>query len=363
MYHYLLKPSDVLSFRDGKPFGSAEEHNIILDFPPSPATFYGALRSSVLAVGVDHLDGLGAMTDELKTIIGAPGKPGALEIKSLLFHHQEKGFLFPAPTDLVKKKKTAPEQKTVLHRMILKELPGDAQFNFPEGITKILEPENDIFVEGVDGYLTLPGLTKYLTGDVPADEELLGTGDVYVTENRVGIGRSNATRTVKPGALFTIEFARLQNKISFYAELSHKPGTKSIKLGGEGRTCSVEPIESRMELHFNEMRAPNGIKVIIVTPLCSEKGWYPDDLMQKKLEEATGTTLQLKAAAIKRHRSIGGWDIVLNRPKTMRRYIPEGSVFYFSSEKQLSIKPRLFNLSSSEDEKKQGFGLTLLGGF
>jgi len=372
MYHYLLEPNDVLSFRDGKPFGSADDHNVMLEFPPSPATFYGAIRSSILAKSVSNFSALSGLDDEAKSIVGTAGQYsemgytahlGTLEISRLLFYHKTAGVLFPAPADLVQKKKTGKNEKPELKRLALSEIPADVQFSLPEGITKILHSQDEEFVEGVNGFLTLKGMKEYFAGGVPGSEEIKEIKDLYASENRVGIGRSNKTRTVRTGSLFTVEFARLKDEVSFYLETNHQPGTKTIKLGGEGRTCKVSGLENQPALSFEKLENQKGVKVIVLTPLCSQEGWKPDKEMIKALSEKAGSELQLEAASVKRHRSIGGWDIVMTRPKTMRRYIPEGSVFYFKSDKNsINITPELFQLGSAVD-KKQGFGLTLLGGF
>ena len=44
-----IEPSDVLLFRDGKPFSAGDDHAARSIFPPSPRTFQGAVRAAILS--------------------------------------------------------------------------------------------------------------------------------------------------------------------------------------------------------------------------------------------------------------------------------------------------------------------------
>jgi CRISPR-associated protein Cmr3 len=44
-----IEPSDVLLFRDGRPFSAGEGHRARSIFPPTPNTMQGVIRSKVLA--------------------------------------------------------------------------------------------------------------------------------------------------------------------------------------------------------------------------------------------------------------------------------------------------------------------------
>ncbi len=118
-----IEPSDVLLFRDGRPFSAGEGHRARSLFPPTPNTMQGVIRSKVLAERCgryqSYREGC-AQCPEQQTCtipeeIGRPdqqgrGNYGAMQIKGPLIAQREASSLdvhFPVPADVVQVKDKA----------------------------------------------------------------------------------------------------------------------------------------------------------------------------------------------------------------------------------------------------------------
>jgi len=71
------------------------------------------------------------------------------------------------------------------------------------------------------------------------------------------------------------------------------------------------------------------------------------------------------AACIGKPVGIGGYDFVKNRPKTMKKAVPAGSVYYFELQESSidDLFERVWHKPISDEKSKEGFGITLIGGF
>lgn len=360
---YLLKPIDVLSFRDGRPFGSSDEHKVSLLFPPNLTSFYGALRAAVMAECRGAFINENNMTEEIKKISGSSKQFGSLKINDFGFFTENKksGRIFITPSDFLKVKGSKPERYIKLHPDSSEKLS-----NLPEGLTMLSpESEKDSFYESAELFITKEGFIKYLTGEKITHNDFLDAGEFFSPENRTGIKINRKNRTVEEGALFSIEFARLKDESAFIIETDYSLKLNLIKLGGEGRACSVQPLSEENDLVLPDVKIKNGIKVIMLTPLLSSQGWCPEPKSIETLEKITGLKLKLTSAAIGKYKGVGGWNIVENMAKPQSRYIQEGSVFFFESEqKNIEIKiNKPINICADPEDFKQGFGLAAIGGY
>lgn len=360
---YSIRPLDVLSFNDGRPFGYADDHRLHLAFPPSPATIYGALRAAFMGQHERAFIDQSAMPDETKIVAGTKDAFGSLSITDIgfLLNGSKPRRLFLTPRDIVRDKLSKAHVVLAPHAN-----ETGCTTNMPDGIAELAGAENSEtgFFEQAEAFITADGLKNYLTGTVPSADDFVPLSDFYLKENRTGIEIQKFSRTVKEGALYTIEFARLSHGARFIIETDYPVPVGLLKLGAEGKSAHVEHITLDNDLPDVECR--NGLRVIVVTPLHSAMGWQPDASSVAILESKLRVKLTLRSAVVGNYRSIGGWDIQHRRPKTHRRFIGEGSVFYFSidgADHGRSSKNAVTNISTDENDRKQGFGLTILGGY
>lgn len=359
---YYIKPQDVLSFRDSRPFGGEDEHRINLSFPPSPATLYGALRTSILSGVKDGFFAPANVPPDIKNLIGDENHFGTLEIRDFSLVYDDER-IYATPNDILKIKTKDGNDFRVVTAAPAK-LKGDIKTNKPEEVKYLSLPPSDevIFYEAPPRFIRHSGLVKYLTNQKLVKSDFLSSDEFFRPEYRTGIRIDKNTLTVEEGALFSVEFARLNRKSAFYIEVNTPLNSDVIKLGGEGRSAALIPKELNSELPETKML--NGLKIITTAPLFSSNGYYPDARITAKIKEQTGDDAELVSVSVRGYKPVGGWNIVKNSSKPLKRYIPEGSVFYFKCNNANNlIKSKIINISPSEDELKQSFGLAITGGY
>jgi len=134
------------------------------------------------------------------------------------------------------------------------------------------------------------------------------------------------------------------------------------------------------------LEGKQGFKLYLATPALFRNGWVPDFLSEAGGEyrgRVGSLELRLVAAAVGKAVPIGGWDLVRKRPRSMRKAVPAGSVYFFEkmdgqlTESDIEILLQAFHFKSllrrdwgkgggaeepqySEDGKA-GFGLAFVG--
>lgn len=370
-----IEPNDILMFRDGKPFAGGDDHFARGGFPPPPSTVYGALRSHILSTAWPEFntfaDPKGEIPKHVKEAIGTPTENGSLTIKQ--FAVAEKGDnslhqYYPMPKDIAKEKG---EGNSGLY--VLKpddKLQGKIMTDLPTGLQHLwYSSENAL--ESAGGFLPQTEMSKYLTGKTP--DNWTESKRLYETEERTGIRKSRATRSVETGGLYSVEYFRLAENVGFAVEVEGTELLPSesgmLRLGGDTRTAyyrkavwddiSVDAIKGKIS-------ETGRFKIILTTPAIFTNGWLPSDIDSKTMEGAfSGITVKMTAACIGKPIGIGGFDLVKRMPKAMKRAVPAGSVYYF--ELKGGSVDELFNklwLNTISDERAQeGFGISLIGGY
>ncbi|MEI7811089.1 MAG: type III-B CRISPR module-associated protein Cmr3 [Ignavibacteria bacterium] len=359
---YYMTPLDVLSFRDGRPFGSGDEHLLKLAFPPSLSTIYGALRTSIMSEFKGAFYDAASIPAKTLEVTGDKDGFGELAIKDFGFilNRGTGERIYITPNDILKSKTTKGYQTAGPM-----ELPAGVKTNLPEELKQISSAALKDFYESPDEFITENGLIKYLTNIPLNEDDFIKSEKFYQKECRTGITVDTGSKTVEQGALFTIEFVRINKDAGFMIDINHTLSGGYFKLGGEGRAVKIEKSGGK-EFAVPNVKVNRGIKVVTITPLFSENGWYPQKESVKMIENKADTKLKFLTASIKGYKSIGGWDLAKGQSKPMLRYIPEGSVFYFEPEDK-NIKEinnsEIINLSAASEQIKQGFGLSIIGGF
>lgn len=370
-----LTPLDTLFFRSGRPFSAGIDTWVDLVFPPSPSTFYGALRSFLIFEGgtlQQFYDGNHKHTKWIgKKSTSGKADYGDLQIRGIFF--LKDCVYFPAPLDLVSVKN---KDKNRLIPLRFQDKPQIFISNYP--LQNILLWQGKELVKETEGLLTLEDLIDYLKNR-KKDFSPIKTNKLFQYEYKIGIARDRTTFTSKEGHLYRVPMVRLNktkdNKTYFLVETSDIEGFPQesiMQLGGEGKAVRFEKIEndplgSIKNIDFNFKN--KYFKIYFATPSVFKNGWKPSWINENYEGEYEGIKLRLVACTIGRPISIGGWDLLGETSKPMRKAIPAGSVYYFkilddAEPKKIKEVFHFKNISDNFDDikySKEGFGLAILG--
>jgi CRISPR-associated protein Cmr3 len=230
-------------------------------------------------------------------------------------------------------------------------------------------------------------LKTYLEGGpgMPTDSRELWEGEI-----RVGIELSGR-RTAEEGKLYTLEFIRLNSRptapLGFLLKVTgleglNLPERGLLALGGESRGAGYEVVpEEALAKDFwdliqgealkERLKGQRRFKLYLATPGLFRKGWVPDCLQEQNgqyVGQIDSLRIRLVAAAVSKAVAVGGWDLVHNRPRLLRRAVPAGSVYFLEvdgplgeADVQRLLDAFHFQSLSSAEDGQAGFGLALLG--
>ncbi|OOP55638.1 MAG: type III-B CRISPR module-associated protein Cmr3 [Candidatus Brocadia carolinensis] len=337
-----IEPNDVLMFRDGKPFSGGDDHYARGTFPPSPSTFYGALRSKILSEKYPQYESFkdGNVPEGVKKEIGTPSEQGSLTLQHFSLAKRVDGAIhpiFPVPKDVVKIK--GMDEKIVFILKPEESLNNKISCNFPFASLVPLWLKTEIPIEEVNGFLSLQAMSAYLCGNVP--DEIMKSDRLYKKDERVGIKKDRTRKAAATGALYSVEYFRFAKEIGFAVELGGVekfPQEGLLRLGGDHRSAFYQ--ESSFSLPDkgkvkNKIKDTGQFKIVFLTPAIFDKGWLPDWIdTESGIGTVNNITLKLISAALDKPVHIGGFDIVKKTPKDMKKAVSAGSVFFFSIEKR-----------------------------
>lgn len=381
------EPIDTLFFRDGKPFERGTENTAFSIFPPSPRTFYGALRTLIIMANSDLADY--DKDTSLTTVVGNYPSLGNLKLLGPFLAEKtstEYYLLFPIPKDLLYDKESG---KVIKINPI--ELTSGFQSNiqFDSSIKLSLPERSDDgnFLKGgeIEGFLSSDRFLSYYLFDqyqeLSASFEKIEDNSYFCTENKVGIKLDKATNTSELHYLFSLPHKRLDKDIGFVFgvldDSGKMPDNGKFRLGGETRLVRFETVNNLQDIisKFNEgskqiLKNKNQIKFVLFTPAIFEKGWAPD-FLDEKLEGTLGNVkLRLISCLLGKSEYIGGFDLAKGYPKEMKKAVPEGSVYFFevleNQHNNLNDLIEKYNFNSIETDNdllKQGFGQIIIGGW
>ncbi len=346
-----LEALDPLFFRDGRPFALGEESYASGIFPPLPSTLRGALRSmwisqQLSAPNADK-DGLALASVKVSLTyfgLGIAGNP-----------------VFPVPLDLFFTEKEGLAQPMEL-------IQPDFTSSCPPQVTHLFKADADGKTESVTGYLLeLEVMQNYLNGVSDAGFATKRLSDFVKKEHKIGIGRNNATHRTKDGLLFRLVANRFVEdetigKLSLLLDVEGFDDPQTTlsdvavtPLGGERRSVTAAP--TLFNLPAKPTISGEVFKVVLLTPGLFDS-WFPAHL----LDDFPG--LNLVAAAVGKPVSVGGWDVLNQQPKPMRRAVPAGSVFLFEATSKEQVKEIIEEYHGKSicqpTDDLDGFGICLI---
>ena len=178
--------------------------------------------------------------------------------------------------------------------------------------------------------------------------------ELFVREDRFGIGIENNKLVVKEGMLYEAQFIRPCKDVGLLIEVGgvdyeNFPDNGIMQLGGESRSAWFEKVEAKKLP--DPQKGTRGYKVYFITPAYFNSGWQTD------WNKPFGKADALKAAAIGRYESVGGFNRASrDNHKPSFRYVPAGSVYYFECENEINIS----QLTDLDSLIQIGFGQVIL---
>lgn len=354
-----LRPVDVWMFRDGRPFDAGSGHRAESLFPPYPSVVQGAIRTHQLMIkNVDVTN----KTAVEKTVGTADNYLG-LQVRGPFLAKLEKGKAiryYPQPADAIRESGSTltsaslTDLKTIQDKVrISSSMPYligyENMFEKTKKDTSADKKEEHKQKEPL--WVSETEFEKYKLGGIATATP---ESELFMREDRFGIGINNDSRVVKEGMLYEAQFVRPCKDVGLLIEVGGEgyedfPDNGIMQLGGESRSAwfnevTADPLPS-------PKKGTNGYKVYFITPAYFNGGWQTD------WSKPFGKADALKAAAIGRYESVGGFDRASrDNHKPALRYVPAGSVYYFECDNEASIS----QLTDSDSLKQIGFGQVIL---
>ncbi|MFA4647652.1 type III-B CRISPR module-associated protein Cmr3 [Pyrococcus kukulkanii] len=328
-----ILPNDVLMFRESREF-SAGEYHVAVTREPLPHTIAGAIMANLyLKGGVDLIN----YNSDLKR-----WKPG-FSILGVFFAKGGKP-LFPLPKDLVA------IDNGVVYPLKPREVFGRVI------VVAGSEGNETLRFKPAGGFLTLDDLNNYLTGK-GGPFTPVPSGDVYVLEERIGIGIDRDRRVVVEGLLYRTVNLRVREGVSLkvYFERGEDKvkeiiGEKGmLRLGGESKFATYRFNGDEFPVRLNDEKS-SLIRLYFATPLIP-RGGIEGVLNELKIE---GRILKVFTG---RKIAVTGWDMKAKMPKETLYAYPAGTVVWVEADGPVEIgEPLKAGLM-----KEFGYGLVLPG--
>jgi CRISPR-associated protein Cmr3 len=333
-----LQPLDVLFLRGNKPYGDPGSYGESM-LPPWPSVAAGALRSRMLIdAGIDPAAfGRGECTHPA---LGSVSAPEGMALGALHLARRCRAdaieTVHPLPADLVVCESAS--GGWVVRRVH----PHDASAT---GLASsaasaywpvLADPARSKPLAGV--WLSAGGWARYLAGELPGADTLLGSGAIWRVEERIGVGLDPQRRAAADGQLFSAQAIALQPDVGFLLTVRAPAGTVIpegglLRFGGDGRAVAISPAPLPDAGPDPEALAREGrFRLVLTSP-----GLFPDgDRLPGMQASGTWSFRGLRArvvcAVMGRAATVSGWDLARQRPKTAQRVVPPGAVYWVEAD-------------------------------
>ena len=343
---YFIDALDVLSPRGNQDFGQAGEH-ASAQLLPWPSAVSGAIRSAVLAAkGFNNsstIKALVAAQDPLAQSLALPGADsinGAFQLGRLCLGQQSNNAstvapLIPLPADIVVSGDETPED---IQRIKPSPLPSGIQSASATSALPILrQGKPGKAMSGL--YLNAEGWMRYVSGSNLTLDCIVKTNDFAARRHCTGIGMDSSLRKVENGQLYTaerIEFIHTQDHrfgfaVRIYSTNNLFKENTLLRLGGDGHGANLQPSQIQWPDTPVEIIAKHKrFALVLQSPALFSNGYAPTELSGDHWQ-GNGVSATLRTSILGRSETISGWDLLNNHPKSARRFVPAGAVYWFDN--------------------------------
>jgi CRISPR-associated protein Cmr3 len=397
-----ITPLDTIFVRDSRRFGTNEGHAVDSIFPPPPSVCFGAWRGAVLMSGGYKVCkwGRGGDRNKEKTSngkkwpawFGGGDDAGSFRQKGpAIFYNND--TLFPLPFDAILKNSSKIQSFSVI-RVPEREnsLPTPYYLRLPQGLGRLPKVKGLHLITGtrLSEYLGMPwGNGETIDTSEEKNKNIYSASEIWSSERRINVGIDSVTYAGEEGKLFSLGHIRTCPGVSFRCDWNMKSGNgrdepidlvktgkiKIVNLGGEKRPARLGVISpssfnwpggpAKSELEACTRHGKTCFRIYFATPAYFEGGWEPVQGDRHVLKtEGLEVPVKLLAAAVGKPFSLGGYDIEAQGERSIRKFVPAGSVFYFQGEAERLddiIKLHASTIGDNEFLRNQGFGLAFAG--
>ncbi|MEZ4359356.1 MAG: type III-B CRISPR module-associated protein Cmr3 [Kofleriaceae bacterium] len=386
MKRWFLEPRDPLVIRDGRPNDERSESATMAFLQPSTCagivrTRLGSTNDGRFVLGTDQLEAL------RQTRLRGP----------LLADPRAEAPMFPRPRDL--RLERGPDDKLRVRTLKPYATPAGIEHADLEGLS-LVGPEADERARPgkppreVPEFWPWSTIERGLRGELPREDsataEWLGDGVVSLPrEARTHVALDPETTTAREGMLYGTTGLRFAagtaaqlsgvRELALFVDFDATPLQERTiapglgPMGGKRRLVRWRPATSTrlpavpawLEEHVQQApeTAPLRLRVTLATPAIFGQGYRPTSGESPLLPPFA----KLIAALVPTPETISGWDFEHGRPKPSRRMAAAGSVFWIELGGDLAARLAwlqgvwMQNVSDHEQDRRDGFGLALVG--
>jgi CRISPR-associated protein Cmr3 len=192
------------------------------------------------------------------------------------------------------------------------------------------------------------------------------------TRTHVQIDASRGTVGDEGGRLFSTQGLQFRDRerafgiaVDVADDMTNRPTVGS--LGGERRLVSWRQAQMQFPAIpaglIERIVKSKKCRVVVLTPAYFAQGWYPGLLLSSQ----HNVQPTLMAAAAGRAQVLSGWDMAIGKPKSSKRYMGAGSVYYLElagtdADIATWVANMWFqNISDEDQSRRDGFGLAVVG--
>lgn len=356
-----LIPRDGFICKDGRSWGTegaGRGHSLEW---PWPSTILGALRSA-WGRAVEERSGRRFSSSDWLSETASMSLHGTLVLRrplNVCSRWQSSHRLWPVPADATwLENATEPEENSSNVNRDRKEIERSrlVMLNPVPARTPTLGRDDDDIreslwrpdfsglakpVEGKSRWWDDAFFTSWLAGTVPP-----GKPSVNNTSSRVQVhvGIRSDTMTAEEGILYShdvVETLEHDAEWAIGAELTVPSGSlpRTVLIGSDGRTALVEDLRGDVFAAPGTLldafdRGSPGLRLVVVTPSCFERGWLPDGFSAGNgvysgcLPGVDGEVV-LRASFVQRPVFISGWDMAAGAAKPTSSMVAPGAVYFF----------------------------------
>jgi len=322
MAYIQIIPTDSLFFGSGKPFNAGADSWTDSSLLPNPSVIWGALFS--------------VLYREKKVTVKEKEK---LKIKNIyLYNEEQTTILIPTPLDIFV------DSEGNRYKGEYRDVDFISNYSLP--VINIVKDKDVKPIE--NSFIEINSLYEEYYENNFDDLVLFNFDEVFMADYKIGIKMDKETLTAQDNYLYRVDLTQFKNEWSFLIEYEsdiefNKSGL--LKFGGESKTAYYKQIEKPIGITdyeeyrdemIEELKDESELKIIFKTPVYFENGWKTKNN-------------EIICANIGKPISIGGFDMEMNKPKIMKKYISAGSVFVFKKDGKMDIE-------SEDDESYKGFG-------